>query len=237
MATQDEDLQQSAGNGLRDSINAITQHVAKMSIKKIREEFADPFASKVEQQIDEMNEKLESVKENFRESVLEAVRSSRRELVDERIKQFNVDDLIGKLTEIPSSIAAQQANVKNAEASLETKKSLYESELVNLVTVAAQNGLQGQNKEDRESIISLIEDRIKNEGQYGTSVDIIFQSSGRDKVLMECHGLEISVARKHWKDMESRSRELDDARIELHRLENQFAALRKVASLITTISS
>jgi len=222
---------------LGDSINAITRHIGIVVIKNVKDEMVDPFQLAANQQIAEIREEVSNAESRFTSSVVDIVKSAKRDIVQDRLDQFDIPTLIQKITEIPESIANQQTNTRLAESTLKRAQESYDSELINVSTSAGQQGMIGQNKEDRDAILILIKDRIKNPDKYTTRIDLVFQSSGRDKVIMECKELDIERARTCYESMAGAERNLEMAKVDLEKLRNQFSSLRSVSSLIVSVVS
>lgn len=224
-----------AAKGLTDSVGYITKHIRGVVMARVQEDMIDPFQLLVTQQISKIEDDVRQIGEKFQANVIEAVKSSRREIVEDRIKQFGIDDLIQKLTTAPELIASAQMESQQKSRVAADAKVNYESELININTSAAGQGMIGENSADRDAIIQLIEDRIKNEHAFGSKVNITYQSTGRSKAVLECRELSIETGRTLYKTWQVADRSREDTRIELEKLNNQFSALRSVSSLIVSV--
>ena len=224
-----------AAEALTGSVNAITKYIGSIVLKRVQEDMIDPFQLLVTQQISKIEDEVRQVGEKFQSNVLEAVKSSRREIVENRIKQFGIDDLIQRLTTAPELIASAQIESQQKSRTAAEAKVNYESELININTSAGQQGMIGENAADRDTIVQLIEDRIINDHAFGTKVDITYQSTGRSKAILECRELNIEIGRSLYKTWQVADRSREDTRIELEKLNNQFSALKSVSSLIVSV--
>jgi len=226
----------SANEAFKNSISIITESIRCITFQNIKEEMFDPFQISIGQQINTIRDEVRQVGERFEADVLHAVKSSKREIVEDRIKQFNIDDLISKLLQAPEVIASSHADVQSKSRLSANAKDNYKAEVININTSVAGQGMIGENKDDRDAIIQLIEDRIINEGAFGTKVDITYQSTGRSKAVLECRDLNIERGRSLYVSWLKAEREHEDARIELEKSINQFSALKSVSSLIVSVT-
>lgn len=225
-----------AGVALKDSINAITAHIGSVVIKKIKDEFFDPFQLNVQHQLGKMDEQLSEAKATFNQNVLEAVRANQRKILEERIQQFNVDDIVKKLTEIPESISRANRALQAAIVQREQLKKSFEAVMLKLSTAASQSGLQPQNADDTKAIASILEEAVRNVDKYGESVNINYQSTGRDKLSLSVKDLDITEARRVHKALLSAEKDVVEAQIVFDELHNTFSALKRIVSVITAVS-
>lgn len=226
-----------ADKGLGDSINAITRHITKISVKKIEEDYINPLQQKVTQQLTEIHEQQARNEELFETNVMEAVRRSRRSLIEERLKEFDVADIIQKLAAIPLSIGANMTNLSSQRDLVKTLQNSYDVEIVQLITAAAQQGMIGGNTADRETIKDLIEDRARNAVIHGYVISLTVQATAKGAALMECSNLDVAKAAATSAELDIEKTALANLTVEGSVLEMQFKSLRAIVSLINSMSS
>ncbi len=228
---------QNADTAMLNSIEAITTNIAGVVVKQVEDNMFDPFALGMKAELDKMKETLEVAKEGFRTNVLQAVRESRRKLIEERVREFNVGELIKKFTDLPTSISTQNRKVKAAIQTRDMLKKQYEVALINLSTIAAQGGLMGQNAEDRKAITGLLEDAVENIDKYEEVVNINYQSTAKDKLSLGVKDLGIATARNAYKKYAEIENEVVETQIILEELHNTFSALKRIVNLISAVSA
>jgi len=228
-----------ANKAFRDSIKAITDNIANVAIKTIADEYIDPFRVEIGQQIEAIGEQQKKNEELFTTNVLEAVKKSRRKILESRLAEFDIENLIKKLTEVPESIANNTLSEKNLRREVKLLKEAFEVEMNLLITAAAQQGLAGGNADDRDGISKLIEDRVRNTETHGTSVSLTYKSTARSDsaAILECNNLDVSKAAASWKQFQLQETVLEGIAVEGIKLEMQFKSLRAIVSLITSVSS
>lgn len=226
----------SAAQAYKDSVSLITKHIGNVSIIQVKEKFFDPFALGVKSELAEMREELTQAKGAFNQNVLDAVRASRREILEERIKEFNTDEIIQKLSEIPGAIAAQTRNLQSAMEARGILKKAYEAAMIKLTSSAAIGGLQPQIAADTTAIAKLLGDAVENIDKYGVSVNIECQSVGKERIQLGVKDLNITEARSAYSGFTVAERNVTEAQIALGELDNSFSALKRIAHIITAVS-
>lgn len=219
-------------------LNLVNQSIRSIAIEAVQSEIHDPFAKRLDGELEGIRSEIKDMREQFKNDVLGVVKSSRRQIIEDRIKEFDIGSVISNLNQLPESLASQRVNVRSAKSSTDLAKQRYEAEFVAVSTAAGQQGLAGENQADRDTIADLIKDRIVNVDSYPSPlVDIVFHSTGRSKAILECRQLNTEGARKSYKDLRECEIASDEARIALLHLEDQFTALRSTIHLITSVIS
>ena len=220
-------------------INAVSKHVGKVVINTIKDDYIDPFQQQVDRKLEEIHSEQKMTEELLRTNVLDIVKSSRREILEGRLQEFDIEGLIKKLTELPDAIASNMLSEKSQRQTVKILKDNYEVELSQLSTTAGQSGMIGSNNEDREAIVKLIEDRVQNTDIHGNVVSLVLQSTARDSkgAILECSNLDITKAAEVFAKLQYEQTLLDTYVIDGKKLEIQFKSLRAVASLINTMAS
>ena len=228
-----------ASHALGIHLGELTKYIGRIAIKSIKDDFIDPFKEEMAEEIATIHEQQKSNESLFQSNVLEAVKRSRRQLIEERIQEFDTVELIKKLSEIPDATASNMLAEKGQRREVKLLKDSYEAERNNLITSAAQQGMVGGNTVDRDAISGLIEDRIRNTDTHGTVVSLTIKSTSKkdSNSILDCSNLNIERAAKVWENLQTQELFLEELTIEGVKLELQFKSLRAIASIINSMSA